>query len=117
MLARAGVKLDRISVVAVHGPGLRSSEQWSPSSASPSTRRIDPTTNKVYVASIEDTSISVINGATCNGSDHTGCSQTPAKIAVGNYPCAIAADPAARTAYITNGDNTVSVIRLTHRAG
>ena len=78
---------------------------------------IDPTTNKVYVASIEDTSISVINGATCNGSDHTGCSQTPAKIAVGNYPCAIAADPAARTAYITNGDNTVSVIRLTHRAG
>jgi DNA-binding beta-propeller fold protein YncE len=70
---------------------------------------IDPATDTIYVANIEDTSVSVINGATCNGSDTTGCGQAPAKAAVGNYPGNIAVDPAARTAYISNGDNTVSV--------
>ena len=68
----------------------------------------------VYVANIEDTSVSVINGNTCNGTHHTGCHHTPPKNAVGNYPNTIAADPAAGTAYISNGDNTVSVIPLAH---
>jgi DNA-binding beta-propeller fold protein YncE len=71
---------------------------------------IDPATNTVYVANIEDTSVTVINGATCNGSDTSGCAQTAAKAAVGNYPSAITVDPAAGTAYVTNGDDTVSVI-------
>jgi DNA-binding beta-propeller fold protein YncE len=71
---------------------------------------IDPATNTVYVTNNEDTSVTVINGATCNGSDTSGCGQTAAKAAVGNYPSAITVDPAAGTAYVTNGDNTVSVI-------
>jgi DNA-binding beta-propeller fold protein YncE len=71
---------------------------------------IDPATNTVYVTNIEDTSVTMINGATCNGSDTSGCGQTAAKAAVGNYPSAITVDPAAATAYVTNGDNTVSVI-------
>jgi DNA-binding beta-propeller fold protein YncE len=71
---------------------------------------INPATDIIYVANIEDTSVSAINGATCNGTDTTGCSQTPAQAAVGNYPGNIAVEPAARTAYISNGDNTVSVI-------
>jgi DNA-binding beta-propeller fold protein YncE len=71
---------------------------------------IDPATDTVYVANIEDTSVSVINGATCNGTDSTGCGQAPARAAVGNYPGNIAVDPAVRTAYISNGDNSVSVI-------
>ena len=44
----------------------------------------------------EDTSASVINGATCNGTDHTGCGQVPAEGAGGNYPFAVAAGPMAR---------------------
>ena len=81
-------------------------------------RPIDPATNTVYVANVEDTSVTVINGATCNGSDTSGCAQTMPKVAVGNYPSAITVDPAAGTAYVTNGDNTVSVIRTTrHPAG
>ena len=55
-----------------------------------------------------------MNGATCNASDTTGCSQTPRKVAVGNYPSPIAVDPAVGSAYVTNGDNTVSVIPLNH---
>jgi DNA-binding beta-propeller fold protein YncE len=66
------------------------------------------------VTNIEDTSVSVINGATCNGSDTTGCGGTPSKVPVGNYPSAIAVDRAMRSAYVTNGDNTVSVIPLAH---
>jgi DNA-binding beta-propeller fold protein YncE len=70
----------------------------------------DPATDTVYVANIQDTSVTVINGASCNGSNTSGCGQAPAKVAVGNYPSALAVDPAAGTVYITNGDNTVSVI-------
>jgi DNA-binding beta-propeller fold protein YncE len=77
---------------------------------------IDPATNTVYVTNIEDTSVSVINGNTCNGTHHTGCGRTPPKIAVGNYPGAITTDPTASTAYVSNGDNTVSVIPLTHQS-
>jgi DNA-binding beta-propeller fold protein YncE len=68
----------------------------------------------VYAANIEDTSVSVINGNTCNGTNQTGCHHTPAKDALGNYPGTIATDPAAGTAYISTTDNTVSVIPLTH---
>jgi DNA-binding beta-propeller fold protein YncE len=75
---------------------------------------VDPAANMVYVANIEDTSVSVINGNTCNGTHHTGCHHTPPKNVVGNYPSTIATDPASGTAYISNGDNTVSVIPLAH---
>ncbi len=75
---------------------------------------VDPAANMIYVTNFADTSVSVINGNTCNGTDHTGCGQTPLKIAVGNYPNGIATDPAASTAYVANLDNTVSVVRLTH---
>ena len=71
---------------------------------------INPAISTIYVANIQDTSVSVINGASCNGSNTSGCGQVPAKVAVGNYPSALAVDPASGTVYITNGDNTVSVI-------
>jgi DNA-binding beta-propeller fold protein YncE len=71
---------------------------------------IDPATDTIFVSNQEDTSVSVINGATCNGTDSTGCSQAHPKVAVGNYPGAVTVDPASGTAYISNGDNTVSVI-------
>jgi DNA-binding beta-propeller fold protein YncE len=75
---------------------------------------IDPATDTVYVANIEDASVSVIDGAACNGSDIAGCSQAPPKLAVGDYPSALAVDPAVGTAYVASGtENTVSVIPLT----
>ncbi|HUO38226.1 MAG TPA: YncE family protein, partial [Mycobacterium sp.] len=71
---------------------------------------INPATDTIYVSNQEDTSVSVINGATCNGTDSTGCSQAHPKVAVGNYPGPVTVDPASGTAYISNGDNTLSVI-------
>jgi DNA-binding beta-propeller fold protein YncE len=75
---------------------------------------IDHRTHRVYVTNDEDTSVSVINGNTCNASNTAGCAETPPKVAVGNYPHEIAIDPNVHSAYITNFDNTVSVIPLTH---
>jgi DNA-binding beta-propeller fold protein YncE len=75
---------------------------------------VDPGTHRVYVTNDEDTSVSVIDGATCNGTDHTGCSQAPAEDAVGNYPSAIGVDTSVGTAYVSNLDDTVSVIPLSH---
>jgi DNA-binding beta-propeller fold protein YncE len=71
---------------------------------------IDATTHRVYVANIEDTSVSVINGATCNAITTTGCEKTPPKVAVGLTPFASAVDQSVATVYVANGDNTVSVI-------
>ncbi len=73
---------------------------------------VDPASHRVYTANLHDTSVSVIDGATCNGRRHGGCRKAPVKEAVGNYPTAIAADPGAGTAYVVNLDSTVSVVPL-----
>jgi DNA-binding beta-propeller fold protein YncE len=74
---------------------------------------VDRTTHEVYVTNTEDTSVSVIDGTKCNGTDTSGCSHTPAKDSVGGYPGSIAIDPAVRTAYVQTIDG-VSVIPLAH---
>ncbi len=73
----------------------------------------DRATDNVYVASIEDASVSVINGATCNGHNTTGCSRTARKVAVGDYPGAIMLDPTTATGYVADFEGT-AVIRLEH---
>jgi DNA-binding beta-propeller fold protein YncE len=72
---------------------------------------VAPATDKVYVASISDASVSVINGATCNGHNTTGCSRAPRKVAVGEYPGTIALDPTTATGYVADFEGT-SVIPL-----
>jgi YVTN family beta-propeller protein len=74
---------------------------------------VDQTTHQVYVTNIQDHSVSVIDGAHCNGTHHGGCGQVSDKLAVDDYPVAIAVDPAIGTAYVTSGtEGTVSVIPL-----
>jgi DNA-binding beta-propeller fold protein YncE len=84
---------------------------------------VDPTTGQVLVNNIEDSSVSVLDGADCNAQDKTGCDQPLRKLAVGDYPGAdltevpqgsnssepIAIDAADGTAYVQN-INSVSVI-------
>jgi DNA-binding beta-propeller fold protein YncE len=76
---------------------------------------VDQATDTVYVANNGPTNngdtVSVINGATCNGARHSGCGQAPPAIRVGHGPFWIAVDQASRTAYTANNtDSTVSVI-------
>jgi YVTN family beta-propeller protein len=72
---------------------------------------VNQRTNTIYAANAADNTVSVINGATCNATDTSGCDQTPATVAVGTFPIVLAIDEATDTLYVTNGgDNTVSVI-------
>jgi DNA-binding beta-propeller fold protein YncE len=73
----------------------------------------DPASRTVVVANIEDTSISVINAATCNATVTTSCNRTQPKFPAGRAPFAVAIDPAAGTIYTPNGDNTLSLIPAT----
>ena len=72
---------------------------------------INHRTHRVYVTNTEDTSVSVIDGAACNGQDTSGCSRTPSKIAVGDYPDGVAVEPTLGTAYVSTLDG-VSIIPL-----
>jgi DNA-binding beta-propeller fold protein YncE len=73
---------------------------------------LDAATEMVFVTNLQDTSVSVINGATCNAGDHIGCGQIAPKVAVGRAPWNIAVNDGEGTAYVVNADNTVSVIPL-----
>ena len=41
--------------------------------------------------------VSVINGATCNGTNTSGCAQIPATVTVGNAPRAVGVNPVTDT--------------------
>jgi DNA-binding beta-propeller fold protein YncE len=72
---------------------------------------VDEATNTIYVVNQGDATVSVINGAVCNGANSAGCAQVWPTVRVGNSPQGIAFNPATRTLYATNtNDNTVSVI-------
>ncbi len=72
---------------------------------------VDRLTDTVYVANSRDDTVSVIDGATCNGTHHAGCSQTPPTVAVGSGPSGVAVDEQKSTVYVTNNNtNTVSMI-------
>jgi len=79
--------------------------------AGPFALGIDTSTDTIYVANNGDNTVSVIDGATCNGTHTNGCRRTPPTIAVGNGPDGIAVDQTTNTIYVANGgDNTVSMI-------
>jgi DNA-binding beta-propeller fold protein YncE len=83
-------------------------------SAGPQAVDVDVATDTVYAVNNDggngDT-VSVIDGATCNGSDGTGCGLAPRTITVGSGAFWDAVDQATDTVYVTNNnDGTVSVI-------
>ena len=58
-----------------------------------------------------DDTVSVIDGSTCNRSDHSGCGQTPPTVAVGAGPRAVGINQITDTIYVGNRDDgTVSVV-------
>ena len=72
---------------------------------------LDPTNHTLYVSNALDDTVSMIDAATCNAQNTSGCSQTPPTAAVGGFPIPIAVDPQTDTVYVgNNNDATVSVI-------
>ena len=72
---------------------------------------VDQVTGTVYVTNVGDSTVSVIDGATCNALVSSGCGQATATVPVGAGPDGIFADRADHTVYVANsGDSTVSMI-------
>ena len=62
---------------------------------------VNQATDTVYVTAAHN-ALAVINGATCNAANITGCGQTPATVAVGSAPVGVGVDPATGTVYVAN---------------
>jgi DNA-binding beta-propeller fold protein YncE len=72
-------------------------------------------TDTLYAPSYGAGTVAVINGSTCNGTDHTGCGHLAATVHVGSGPVATVANDQTHTVYVGNwadGDlpGTVSII-------
>jgi YVTN family beta-propeller protein len=73
------------------------------------------TTHTVYVTNGADGTVSVVDGAACNGRRHAGCSRTPAAAGVGTSPQFPVLDAASRTLFVpNNGSDTVSALDVAH---
>jgi DNA-binding beta-propeller fold protein YncE len=65
--------------------------------------RVNQTTNTVYVANLgygTGTTVSVIDGKTCNGPDSSGCAKAPASVTIGTGPTGVIVDPSTDTIYV-----------------
>jgi YVTN family beta-propeller protein len=75
---------------------------------------VDEATDTIYVANNADNTVSVINGATCNAENTSGCGQVPPTVPVGVGPGVPALNAATDTVYVANappsGNGSVSVI-------
>ncbi|HTU29805.1 MAG TPA: hypothetical protein VMF07_10510 [Solirubrobacteraceae bacterium] len=60
-------------------------------------------TDTVYEASYDTGNVVVINGATCNASDHTGCAHIAALVPTGDSPSDVLVNDATDTLYVDNG--------------
>jgi DNA-binding beta-propeller fold protein YncE len=77
----------------------------------PSAVAVDAATHTVYVTTLADNTVAVVDGTTCNAEVKSGCGQTPVKVPVGSAPLGIFADQHNRTVYVANfDDDTVSMI-------
>ncbi len=72
---------------------------------------VDQRTNQVYTTNLFDSSVTTINGNSCNGTNAGGCDHTRTDASVGPGPGGIAIDPPADTAYVADNEG-VSVVPL-----
>jgi DNA-binding beta-propeller fold protein YncE len=81
-----------------------------PVGSNPSGIAVDQATNTIYTANIADGehpgTVSVINGATCNGQDTSGCGQTPTIAPAGFGASGVAIDQTTNQVYVTNIEDT-----------
>ena len=76
---------------------------------------VSAATDTVYGPNVSSDTVAVINGATCNATDHSGCGHLAATAKAGSGPFGVAVNDRTHTVYVTNnagGDSpgTVSVI-------
>ena len=55
----------------------------------------------MFSANYGDSSVSVVDGASCNALRTSGCGRPAVRKAVGSYPAGVAFDPGAQLLYVT----------------
>jgi DNA-binding beta-propeller fold protein YncE len=97
---------------AEHTGGCAASPPAIKIGAFPEVPAINPATQTMYVSyGKHDNKVAVVNAATCNATDTSGCSQAPAVARVGDGTLILAVSAATDTIYAPSGaDNTVAVI-------
>ncbi len=98
------IDIARCNAVATSGCAQRTREVQVGSA--PWALSIDPARHTVYVANNHDQTLSVINTATCNGTDRSSCSMRQPTIQVGAGPQALVVNPASHTVYTANFPTT-----------
>ena len=72
---------------------------------------VDQNTDTIYVANLNDRTVSVINGAKCNATNTSGCAATPPTVQVGAGAEYVAVDDSLHTVFDLNqSDDTLSAI-------
>ena len=114
----AGVRLDSATCQEQAAPGCGGTVKTVHVGTFPDGIAVDPVTDTVYVTNQGDSpshpghTVSVLDGATCNGVQSAGCGRV-ATLQVGRGPGSIALDDATRTAYTVNeAAGTVSMIDM-----
>lgn len=72
---------------------------------------VDQAHNQVWVENTQDTSVSIIDGAVCNGQHESACARRWPKVSVVDYPNAVAFADSTGTAYVS-GWTGISVVPL-----
>ncbi len=75
---------------------------------SPTAVAVDASTDTVYVANSGDGTVSVINGADCNGT--SGCSEAAQTVTLGGSPQGLAVNEATNTIYVSNSNGYMYAI-------
>ena len=73
-----------------------------PTGAGPFAIAIDDATHTVYVANQDDDTLSVIDAATCNGRNQSGCADAGPTVAAGPTPFGLAVDRRTGTVYVAD---------------
>ena len=119
--ANGANEVDSNTVSVINGATCNASESFGCSQTpatvtvgtSPQWDAVDQATNTVYVANALSGSVSLIDGATCNGTDPSGCGQTPPAVLTGTGDSYLALAASRDTLFSLNQDNdTISEINV-----
>src|SRR6201999_3417116 len=113
------VKSHTVSVIdgatcnAVQDSGCRQTPTTVTVGTSPQWDVVDQATDTVYVANALSGSISLIDGATCNGTDTSSCGQRPPAVLAGTGDNYLELDTSRHTLFSLNQDSgTISELNL-----
>jgi YVTN family beta-propeller protein len=107
-------EVSMINVATCHAGHIAGCATTAPTAAVgefPVTVAVDPSTDTVYVANGNEPTVSVINGATCNSIETSGCRRRPVTATVLGGPDGLAIDEATHTLFVSDNGPGSNALR------